>query len=90
MLVIDLDGMAFDGDSFLPLQVHIIKDLVHHFPVTDGIGGLKQTISQSGLAMVYMCNDAEIPDFFHRMGSAVKRLLILLFKMCKVSHFKCA
>ena len=40
--------------------------------------------------MINMCNDAEIPDFFHRMGSALKRLVFLILEMCKVSHFKCA
>jgi hypothetical protein len=84
MLVIDLDCMAFDGDAFLPFQVHIIEDLVHHFSVTDGIGGLKQTICQSRFAMINMSNDTEIPDFFHRMGSAVKRLVILFLSCAKL------
>jgi hypothetical protein len=90
MLVVDLNGMAFDCDTLFPFQVHIIQYLIHHFPVTDGIGGLKESVRQSGFTMVNMRNDAEIPDFFHRMGSAVKRLVNLLIEMCKVSHFKCA
>ena len=80
--------MALDGNAFLSFKVHVIENLIHHFPFTDGIGGLKQTICQSGLTMVNMCNDAEIPDFFHRMVSAVKRLCILFLERCKVSHFK--
>ena len=38
MLVIDLDGMALDGDALFPFQVHIIQHLVHHIPVADGTG----------------------------------------------------
>ena len=40
MLIIDLDRMAFDGNAFFSFKVHVIKDLIHHFPFTDGIGGL--------------------------------------------------
>ena len=90
VFVVDLDSMAFDGDAFFSFKVHVIEDLIHHFPVTDGIGGLKQSICQSRFTMIDMRNDAEIPDFFHRMGSAVKRLVILFIEMCKVSHFKYA
>ena len=90
MIVVDLDGMAFDGNTLFSFKVHVIEDLIHHFSFTDGIGGLKQSICQSRFTMIDMGNDAEIPDFFHRMGSAVKRLVILFIEMCKVSHFKYA
>jgi hypothetical protein len=69
MLVVDLDSVALDGDTLFSFQVHIIKHLVHHVPVADGIGDLQQPVCQCTLAMVYMCNDAKIPDILHSMIS---------------------
>ncbi len=41
MLVIDLDGVALDGNALLSLEIHIVQYLVHHFPFRNGIGALQ-------------------------------------------------
>ena len=40
MFIVDLYRVALDGDPLLPLQVHIIQHLVHHFAVADRAGAL--------------------------------------------------
>jgi FkbM family methyltransferase len=57
--------MAFDGDAFFAFQVHIVQHLVHHFAFADGIGNLQETVCQRGFTVIYVCNDAEIPDILH-------------------------
>ena len=63
--VIDLYGMAFYGDAFFPLQVHIIQYLGMHIPVAYGAGALQQPVCQCTFPVIYMCNDAKIPDVLH-------------------------
>ena len=40
VFVIDLYGVALDGDTLFTFQVHVIQHLVHHISVADGAGGL--------------------------------------------------
>jgi hypothetical protein len=65
MPVVNLYGMAFNGDAFFPLQVHIIQYLVHHIPFADGFGMLQQSVGQGAFTVVNMSDDAKIPDILH-------------------------
>ena len=65
MLVIDLNGVTFNGNSFLSFQVHIIQHLVHHISFADGVGRLQKAVSQGGFAVVNMSDDAKITDVLH-------------------------
>ena len=65
MLIINLDGMAFNGNAFLSFQIHIVKYLVHHISVADSTGALQQAVGQGRFAVVNMCNDAKISDVLH-------------------------
>jgi hypothetical protein len=66
VLVVDLDSMTFDGDPFFTFEIHIIQYLVHHFPFTDGIGSLQQSVGKGRFAVIDMGDDAEISDIFHQ------------------------
>ena len=65
IFVIDLDGMAFNGNSFFYLKINIIKQMVNHFTFTDCIRHLQQAVGQGRFAMINMCDDAKIPDVLH-------------------------
>lgn len=58
-------SLALDGDAPLPLDVHIIQDLVTKLPVAHQARMLNQTVGQSGLPMIDMSNDAEVSDLLH-------------------------
>jgi len=58
--------VALDGYSSLTLKIHIIEHLRLHIFAHHGSGALKQTVGQSGFAMVNMRNNAEISDIFHQ------------------------
>jgi hypothetical protein len=57
--------MAFDSNSFLSLEVHIVQHLIHHFPFSNGIGRLKQPVSQGGFTVVDMGDNTKVPDLLH-------------------------
>jgi hypothetical protein len=57
--------VAFDGNAFFALEVHIIQHLVHHLAFADGIGRLKKAIGQGAFSMVYVGDNAKIPDMLH-------------------------
>ena len=56
------DGVGLDGDAPLPLQVHVVQQLVFHLPQGDGLGQLQDPVGQGGLAVVDVGHDAEIAN----------------------------
>ena len=56
------DGMGFDGDAALALQVHRVQHLLLHFAHGERAGQLQQTVSQGGFAVVNVRDDREISD----------------------------
>ena len=67
-LVGHLDSVAFDGNSPLPFEVHIVQCLVLHLALSNGSSGLEQAIGQGAFPVVDVGNDAEISDVIHRKG----------------------
>ena len=59
------DGLAFDRDAPLALDVHVVEDLVLEIPVVHDAGVLDQTVGQSGLPMVDMGDDTEVSYIIH-------------------------
>jgi transketolase len=57
--------MTLYGDALFLLQIHGIQHLCSHVTAVDGIGKFEQSVGQSALSVIYMCNDAEIPNVFH-------------------------
>ena len=62
-LVYDSNGLGFNCNTTLTLQIHIIQYLRLHLTLCQCTCLLNNTVSQCGLTMVYMCNNAEITDF---------------------------
>ena len=61
-LIEDLHGPGLDGDAPLPLQIHVVQNLVLHLPLRHGVAQLQQPVRQRGLAMVNMGDDGKIAD----------------------------
>ena len=62
MVVLHPHRLGLDGDTSLPLQVHLVKVLLHHRPSGNCAGGLQKAVGQGGLAVVYVGDDAEVAD----------------------------
>ena len=67
------DGIALDGNTAFPLNVHIIQDLILKISFIADAGELNQTVGQCGLSVINMGNDAEVSDVFH--NAALKKAL---------------
>jgi hypothetical protein len=57
--------MALDGDAALLLQVHVVKHLILHLTLRDGVGVFQKTVGQRALAMVDVGDYAEIAYTIH-------------------------
>jgi len=62
MRVLHSNGVHLDCDPTLFLEIHVIKHLRRHLPLVKGASLLKQSIRESGLAVVNMSDNAEIPN----------------------------
>ena len=56
------DRARLDGDPALPLQVHLVEDLLPHLSILDRVRDLQYPVRKRGLAVVDMRDDAEVPD----------------------------
>ena len=61
-LVEQVHGPGLDGDAPLPLQVHVVQNLVLHLPLRHGVAQLQQPVRQRGLAMVDVGDDGKIAN----------------------------
>ena len=61
-LVIQADGVSFDGDPALALEVHGIEDLLHHLALGEGAGHFEQPVGQRRFSMIDVRDDGEIAD----------------------------
>ena len=61
--VVQAHGLGLDGDAALLLYVHVIKDLLGHFALGQPAAMLDHTVSQRGLPMIDMRDNAEIANF---------------------------
>ena len=61
-LVKQMDGPGLDGDAPLAFQVHVVQQLVFHFPLRHGVAFLQQAVRQRGFAVVNVSDDGEITD----------------------------
>ena len=58
----DLYGAGLDGDAPLPLQIHVVQQLVCHLPLRHGVALFQQAIRQRGFTVVDVGDDGEIAD----------------------------
>ena len=64
--IVHLDGVALDGDAFLPFQVHVIQDLIGHLPFGNRSGMLQKAVGQGTFTVVDVGDDAKIAQVLHR------------------------
>lgn len=65
VFIIDLDSMALNSNTLLSFEVHIIKYLVLHISLTDGIGRLQKPVGQGAFTVIDMGDDTKISDVLH-------------------------
>jgi hypothetical protein len=53
-------GGGLDRDAALPLQVHLVEDLLGHLAFGDGAGDFEEAVGERRLAVVNMGDDAEV------------------------------
>ena len=68
-LVEQVDGPGLDGDAPLPLQVHVVQELILHLALRHGIALLQQAIRQGGLAVVNVGDDMGLIE--HRLNPPI-------------------
>ena len=61
-LIEDLHGTGLDGDAPLPLQIHVVQQLVLHLTLRYGVALLQQAVRQRGFTVVDVSNNGEIAD----------------------------
>jgi hypothetical protein len=61
-LVLHARGLELDGDAPLPLQFHVVQELLLHVTGSHRSGVLQQAIGQGRFAVVDVGNDAEVAD----------------------------
>ena len=71
--------LELDRDAALPLQVHVVEELLLHVPCRHRAGGLQQAVGQGRFAVVDVGNDAEIANVFHPLGKSGEPVIINLF-----------
>ena len=63
--ILHLYGMTFNRDATLTLQLHVVKHLRLQVFLGYSAGVFEQTVGQSALAVVDMCNDTKVSYIFH-------------------------
>ena len=69
------DGTGLDGDTPLPLQIHVVQKLVFHLPGLHRVALLNEPVRQGGFAVVDVGDDGEIADLCgvdHREPSSLE------------------
>ena len=66
----EADGLAFDRDPALALDVHVVEHLVVEFPVLDELRALDEAVRERRFPVVDMSDDAEVAYLCHRKNVA--------------------
>jgi hypothetical protein len=65
-LVVHLNRVELDSNATLLFQRIIVENLIGgHLTLGDPAGALEEPIGQGRLAVIYMRDDAEIPNMIH-------------------------
>ena len=91
--IFHLDGVALDGDSFLPLQIHVVQHLRLHIPGRQSLCQFDKPVGKCALPMVDVSDDAEIPDMLHitcrsiaSNGTTARIFLSIIAKISNLSY----
>ncbi len=53
---------GLDGHAALPFQVHAVQNLLRHLSRRNRASVLQEAVRQGGFAMIYVSDNAEIPN----------------------------
>src|SRR5205085_10917270 len=81
--ILHADGAGLDRDAALPLQLHVVKELLLHLTLGDGSCELDQAVCERAFAVVDVGDDAEIADMLIVDGHETS---ILVTKLRFVTH----
>jgi len=70
-----LDSVAFDGNTTLTFQVHVIEHLILELAIIHGFRILEKAVGQCTFTMVDMRYNAEISDVFHKGAKIQKKMV---------------
>ena len=74
------DDLALDRDPALPLDIHVVEDLVLEIAVLHDAGILDQPVGERRLSVVDMGDNAEISDIVHISLIIFRRLLTMIVR----------
>lgn len=63
-MITQSNGASLDGNAPLPLDIHIVQQLIFHIPQRNGTGFFQNTVGQGGFSMIDMSDDTEVADIF--------------------------
>ena len=72
LIVIHLDGVALDRNAPFAFQIHVVEHLSLHVLGVYRARAFQQSVGKRALAMVDMCDDAEIAYILHCLFSCIK------------------
>ena len=61
-IIVDGHRPGLDGDAPLPLQVHVVQELVLHLPFRHRVAQLQQPVSQRGFSVVDVGDDGKVSN----------------------------
>src|SRR6185436_17213793 len=76
--VLEADVLRLDRDPPLPLDVHLVEELLLRLSLREGAGDLEDAVGQGGFSVVDVRDDREISDELarRRHGSGRSRVII--------------
>ena len=60
--IVHMHRLGLDGDAALAFQLHAVQNLLHHLALLENARRFQNAVSQRGLAMVNMGDNAEIAN----------------------------
>ena len=58
--VVETNGLRLDGDPALPLQIHLVQELILLFPIGQGPGKFEKAVGQGRFAVIDVGDDGKI------------------------------
>ena len=73
-MICHMNRFAFNGDSAFSFQFHAVQDLLNHFAFFKHAGFFEYSVRKCTFAVIYMSDNAEIPDSVHIGAHEILRL----------------
>ena len=82
--IVNLNRPGLNGNAALPLQVHVVQELIFHFPLGHRLADFQQPVRQRGFPMVDVGDDGEVSNFtliVHIWYSLLRKIHLGVFPM---------